>query len=34
MVNGGEEGHEASMAKELGNEDGGVALRLGTVDPL
>jgi hypothetical protein len=30
----GEEGHEASVVEELGDEDGGVALRLGTVNPL
>ncbi|RZS06950.1 hypothetical protein BHM03_00037704 [Ensete ventricosum] len=31
---GGDEGHEAGAAEELGDEDGGVALRLGRVDPL
>ena len=30
----GEEGHEAGAAEELGDEDGGVALHLGAVDPL
>jgi hypothetical protein len=34
LGDGGEEGHEAGAAEELGDEDGGVALRLGAVDPL
>jgi len=31
---GGDEGEEARAAEELGDEDGGVALRVGGVDPL
>lgn len=31
---GGEGGDEAGAAEELGDEDGGVGLRLRTVDPL
>lgn len=31
---GGEGGDEAGTAEELGDEDGGVGLRLGAVDPL
>jgi len=34
LGDGGEEGHEAGTSEELGYEDGGVALRLGVVDPL
>jgi hypothetical protein len=34
LGDGGEEGHEAAVAEELSNEDGGVALRLGAIDPL
>jgi hypothetical protein len=34
LGDGGEEGHEAGVAEELSNEDGGVALRLGTINPL
>jgi hypothetical protein len=30
----GEEGYEASVAEELGDEDGGLALHLGVVNPL
>jgi hypothetical protein len=30
----GEEGHEAGAAEELGDEDSGMALHLGAVDPL
>ena len=29
-----DEGHEASVDEELGDKDGGVALRVGAVDPL
>ncbi|GKU95624.1 hypothetical protein SLEP1_g8958 [Rubroshorea leprosula] len=32
--NGGKEGDEARVAKKLGDENGGVALGLSTVDPL
>lgn len=31
---GGDEGHEAGTAEELGDEDGGVALRFGGFNPL
>jgi hypothetical protein len=34
LEDGGDEGHEAGTAEELGNEDSGVALRLGAIDPL
>jgi hypothetical protein len=34
LGNGGEEGHEPGAAEELGDEHGGVALRLGGLDPL
>ena len=30
----GDEGEESGAAEELGDEDGGVALRVGGVDPL
>lgn len=30
----GDEGHEAGAAEELGDEDGGVTLGFGSLDPL
>jgi hypothetical protein len=34
LGDGSDEGHEAGTAEELGDEDNGVALRLGAIDPL
>jgi hypothetical protein len=34
LKDSGEEEHEAGAAKELGDEDDGMALSLGAVDPL
>lgn len=34
MISGGDEGHEAGAAEELGNEKGGVALLFGAIDPV